>query len=60
MIKYDRNKSLWTDGKYFAHAKEIRYYAVNRLAKKETKGRLSREIIAAYFLDVHGVADEVA
>ena len=60
MIRFDRKTLCWTDGKNYIHAKEIRTYAAARLGVKSTRGKLSRDTIAAYFLDVFNVSDEVA
>ena len=60
MISYDRKTLCWTDGKNYIHAKEIRRYAIARLGVKSKRGKLSRSTIAAYFLDVFNVNEEVA
>ena len=60
MIRYDRKTLCWTDGKNYIHAKEIRTYANARLGVRAKRGKLSRDTIAAYFLDVFNVSDEVA
>jgi len=60
MIRFDRKTQCYTDGKNYIHAKEIRAYAGKRLGLKSQRGRLSRDTIAAYFLDVFNVSEEVA
>ncbi len=61
MIVYDRKTKCYTDGKgNYVHATELRKYAKTNLGLGKQKGRLSRETIGAYFLDVFNVADEVA
>lgn len=60
MIRFDRKTQCYTDGKNYIHAKEIRAYGRSRLGLKTERGRLSRDTIAAYFLDVFNVNDEVA
>ena len=60
MIRFDRKTQCWTDGKNYVHAREIRNYARARLGLKAHRGRFSRDTIAAYFLDVFNVSDEVA
>lgn len=60
MIRYDRKTLCWTDGKNYIHAKEIRGYGRDKFGIKSKRGRLSRQTIADYFLDVFNVNDEVA
>lgn len=58
-IKYDRKSGAYTDGKHFVRASFIRDYAKQKLGISQSRGRLSREVLAAYFLDVFGVSDDV-
>ncbi len=37
----------------------IRDYAKKKLGMSQQRGRISREVLAAYFLDVHGVSADV-
>jgi len=60
MIYYDRKTRCYTDGKNYAHSSTIRDYAIQRLGKKPSSGRLSREVIATFFLDIFNVNEEVA
>jgi hypothetical protein len=60
MIRFDRKTLCWTDGKHYVHAKEIRQYAIENSGMKARRGKLSREVIGTYFLDVFRVNDEVA
>ena len=61
MIRYDRKTKCYTDGKgNYVHASELRIFSKQVLGNTKQRGRLSRETIAAYFLDVFNVADEVA
>lgn len=60
MIRYDRKTLCWTDGKNYIHAKEIRTYATAKFGIKAKRGKLSRQTIADYFLDMFNVSDEVA
>ena len=61
MILYDRKTKCYTDGKgNYVHASQIRDFQASRLGKVAMRGWLSRDAIAAYFLDVFNVADEVA
>ena len=60
MIRYDRKTLCWTDGKNYIHAKEIRTYARAKFGIKAKRGKLSRQTIADYFLDMFNVSDEVA
>jgi hypothetical protein len=60
MIMYDRKTRCYTDGRNYVHASTVRDYAVKKLGIKSQRGKLSRESIAAYFLDVFQVSDEVA
>ena len=48
-----------TDGKHFVRASYIRDYAKKKLGMSQQRGRISREVLAAYFLDVHGVSADV-
>lgn len=59
MIRYDRKSGAYTDGKHFVRASFIRKYAQEKMGINQSRGRLSRTVLAAYFLDVHGVSDEV-
>ena len=58
-IRYDRKSGAYTDGKHFVRAAFIRDYAKKKLGMSQERGRISREVLAAYFLDVHGVSDDV-
>lgn len=58
-IRYDRKSGAYTDGKHFVRASFIRDYAKKKLGLSQERGRISREVLAAYFLDVHGVSDDV-
>jgi hypothetical protein len=58
-IRYDRKSGAYTDGKHFVRASFIRDYAKKKLGMSQQRGRISREVLAAYFLDVHGVTDDV-
>ena len=58
-IRYDRKSGAYTDGKHFVRASFIRDYAKKKLGMSQERGRISREVLAAYFLDVHGVNDDV-
>ena len=61
MIRFDRKTKCYTDGKgNYVHASELRAYAKTKLGLGKNRGRLSRETISAYFLDVFNVSDEVA
>lgn len=60
MIMYDRKTRCYSDGKHYVHASVIRDYATKKLGINSERGRLSRESISAYFLDVFHVSDEVA
>lgn len=60
MIRLDRKTKCYTDGKNYAHSSQIRAYAIENMGAKRQAGRLSREVIAAYFLDVFNVNEEVA
>jgi hypothetical protein len=60
MILYDRKTKCYSDGRNYVHASVIRDYAIKKLGIKSQRGRLSRESIGAYFLDVFQVSDEVA
>ena len=58
-IKYDRKSGAYTDGKHFVRASFIRDYAKKKMGISQSRGRLSRIVLAAYFLDVFGVSDDV-
>ena len=60
MILYDRKTKCYTDGKNYVHASVIRDFQCKKLGIISSRGRLSRESISAYFLDVFQVSDEVA
>lgn len=61
MIRFDRKTKCYTDGKgNYVHASVLRTYAKTNLGLGKDRGRLSRDTIGAYFLDVFNVADEVA
>jgi hypothetical protein len=61
MIYYDRKTKCYTDGKgNYVHASELRMFSKQILGNTKQRGRFPRETIAAYFLDVFNVADEVA
>lgn len=59
VIKYDRKSGAYTDGKHYVKASFIRQYAKSKLGISQERGRLSRQVLAAYFLDVHGVSADV-
>jgi hypothetical protein len=59
VIKYDRKSGAYTDGQHYVKASFIRKYAIEKLGISQKRGRLSREVLAAYFLDVHGVSADV-
>jgi hypothetical protein len=60
MIRYDRKSGAYTDGAgHYVKAEFIRKYAIEKLGISQKRGRLSREVLAAYFLDVHGVSADV-
>ena len=58
-IRFDRKSGAYTDGKHYVKASFIREYAKSKLGISQERGRLSREVLAAYFLDVHGVNADV-
>ena len=58
-IRFDRKSGAYTDGKHYVKASFIREYAKSKLGISQERGRLSREVLAAYFLDVHGVSADV-
>ena len=60
MIRFDSKTRCYTDGKNYVHANVLRDYAHNKLGLKSRRGRFSKRTIAAYFLDVFGVTEEVA
>ena len=61
MIRFDRKTKCYTDGKgNYVHASVLRAYAKEKLGLGKQRGRLSRDTISAYFIDVFNVADEVA
>lgn len=60
MIYYDRKTKCYTDGQRYVHASQIRDFAASRLGYSKDRGRLSRDTIAAYFLDTFGISEEVA
>ena len=56
MIRYDRKTKCYTDGKgNYVHASVLRTYAKTNLGLGKDRGRLSRDTIGAYFLDVFNV-----
>jgi hypothetical protein len=60
MIRFDRKSGAYTDGVgHYVKASFIRKYAIEKLGISQKRGRLSREVLAAYFLDVHGVSADV-
>jgi hypothetical protein len=59
IIRFDRKSGAYTDGKYYVKASFIREYAKSKLGISQERGRLSRAVLAAYFLDVHGVSANV-
>lgn len=59
VIRYDRKSGAYTDGKNFVRASFIRKYAKEKMGISQSRGRLSREVLAGYFLDVFGVNADV-
>lgn len=60
MIYLDSKTGCYTNGTHYVKASIIRKYAREKMGLKQLRGKLSRNSIAAYFLDVFGVHDEVA
>jgi hypothetical protein len=59
VISFDTRAQAWTDGTHFVAGTMIRRYAVSKLGRKDTRGRLSKAEISAYFLDTYGVSADV-
>jgi hypothetical protein len=60
MIYLDPKTGCYTDGKNYVRARQIRLYAAQNMGVKTSKGKLPRDVIAAYFLDVFNVNEQVA
>ena len=60
VIKFDKQAGAWTDGTNYVKGSLIRYYALTRLTRQSTRGRLSKEEISTYWLDKYGVNADVA
>ena len=59
LIRLDRKSGAYTDGKIYVKASFIRMYAKEKLGINQSRGALSKKVISAYFLDVHGVNADV-
>jgi hypothetical protein len=59
VIRFDTQSGAWSDGEHFVKGTIIRRYAMESLGRKESRGRLSREEISAYWLDRYGVSADV-
>lgn len=59
MIYLDSKTGCYTDGRNYVKAAAIRKYARERMGLKQLRGKLPRQTIADYFLDVFGVKEDV-
>jgi hypothetical protein len=59
VISFDTRAQAWTDGTHFVAGTIIRRYAIANLGRRDTRGRLARAEISAYFLDTYGVNADV-
>ena len=61
VIRFDSQAGAWTDGTNWVKGSIIRRYAIEKLGRTgQSRGRLSRAEISAYFLDTYGVSADVA
>ncbi len=60
VIKYDSTAGAWTDGSNFVKGSIIRRYAIEKMGRKQARGRLAKNEISAFFLDKYGVSADVA
>ena len=58
-IKYDSTAGAWTDGSNFVKGSIIRRYAMEKMGRKQARGRLTKNEISAFFLDKYGVSADV-
>jgi len=54
VVKFDKQSGAYTDGVNFVKASLIRKFARERMGKPQLRGRLSQEMIEAYFIDTFG------
>ena len=54
VIKFDQQSGAYTDGVHYVKAALIRKFARERMGKSQLRGRLSQEMIEAYFIDTYG------
>ena len=59
VIRFDSQSGAWTDGQNFVKGSIIRRYAIDKMGRSASRGRLSRAEISAYFLDTYGVSADV-
>ena len=59
VIKYDSTAGAWTDGSNFVKGSIIRRYAMEKMGRKQARGRLTKNEISAFFLDKYGVSADV-
>ena len=61
VIRFDSQAGAWTDGTNWVKGSIIRRYAIEKLGRTgQSRGRLSRAEISAYFLDIYGVSADVS
>jgi len=58
-IKFDEKSGAYTDGTHYVKASIIRKFARERMGKPQLRGRLSKEMIEAFWLDTYGRATSV-
>lgn len=56
-IRFDTKSGSYTDGKTYIKASFIRKHAKDKMGKSQSRGRLSREMLEAYWLDILGVKE---
>ena len=59
VIRFDSTSGAWSDGANYVKGQIIRRYAIERMGKKQLRGRLSRDEISAFWLDRFGVNADV-
>ena len=58
-IRFDSQAGAWTDGTRYVKGSIIRRYAREKMGKTQLRGRLSRDEISNYWLDIYGVSADV-
>lgn len=58
-IRFDSQAGAWTDGTNYVKGSIIRRFAIEKMGRTQGRGRLARNEISAYFLDIYGVSADV-